>query len=138
MHTKVRSFYFRLEIPFFWQIWSKKSRSSVWAVILNQDYFQYVQFDGDVQFFYARPYFASFVQKIHLMLHWLILQQFTGRDLESEAFFVFIYFSSVDFRSLVNFSCVDNHVLIFYSVFVVFMEFWCLSGRSAINWSLSC
>ena len=35
----------------FWVIWSKKSELSVYSEIWYQDYFEYAEFNGDVNFF---------------------------------------------------------------------------------------
>ena len=44
-------------------IWSKNAKVSVHAKIWYLDYFKYIKFDCEVQFFYFRYSFANFVQK---------------------------------------------------------------------------
>ena len=36
--------------------------------MLHPDYFKYVKFDGDIHFFFCRPFLVSFVQKLYLAL----------------------------------------------------------------------
>ena len=48
--------------------WNKKLEPRLIRIFDSwyQDYFEHVKFDCDVHFFCFRPYFPSFVQKIHL------------------------------------------------------------------------